>query len=221
MLLTDMFQRAMIESGQFQIPVGTIELSQENFAVLVYRCLGVYNKHVPIDTWLYVNASGGRSYEFDLTNTPTGIPEKIVDYIPIRVSGVPPYYWRENERPQGGYLDVKGELPAVYRKPTWTIPISGEYNVHVTYRHKVTLVPGTDRQPAYEVTTIDDTDMEFLDLLTGKFMQALGRNRKAFTLAELPLTSDADEMVSDGKEREERALEGIFENKKKWYLAWG
>lgn len=224
MQFVEMFQRVLVESGQFLISPTKIELKEDNFALLVNVCLGIYNQHVPIDRWFNINVATTRQFEFTETSTDirghlTGIPEKIVDYIPIRISGVYPFYLREYDRPKSN-LDIKTEMPAVYRKPVFTVPIQGEWDIQATYRHKVTQIPNVE-DGKFEVVSIDDTDSEFLELLCGKFMQALGRNRRAFTLSPLPLVSDASDMVSEGRDKEEKALEAIFENKKKWYLAWG
>ena len=76
----------------------------------------------------------------------------------------------------------------------------------------------TSPAPYYDLPGITHRDHRFLKLMQGRFMQALGRSRKAFTLNDLPITSDAAEMVSSGKEIETEAITEINESGK-WWLA--
>ena len=72
----------------------------------------------------------------------------------------------------------------------------------------------------YRVDTITDADDEFFEILTGKFMKALGRSRRAFTINELPITMDASELVSEGDEMIRAAEESLVEKEMKLYLAY-
>jgi hypothetical protein len=218
MTLQELFDRVMINSGQFEFGNDRIDLQEEKFKILTEMCVGVYNGYSPINTHIFKEINFSRQYTFTESNTPEGIPEEIVDLVPVRISGVLPYYLREYDRPKS-QLDIKVEFPFVYRKPTLTVPISAEYDLHVIYKHKVTSIGDSD-QPKYEIKTLSDGEDEFINLVTGKFMQIIGRNRRAFTLNELPITSDAAELVSEGKEIEREALEDLIENKGKFYLAW-
>jgi hypothetical protein len=76
----------------------------------------------------------------------------------------------------------------------------------------------TSPVPYYDIPHITSRDHRFLKLVQGRFMQALGRSRKAFILNDLPITSDAPEMVSTGKEIEKEAIDEMNESGK-WYMA--
>jgi hypothetical protein len=43
-------------------------------------------------------------------------------------------------------------------------------------------------------------------------MKTVGRSRRAFTMDDLPISADADTLVSDGKEKEDKALEDLQNN---------
>jgi hypothetical protein len=77
---------------------------------------------------------------------------------------------------------------------------------------------GTSPVPYYDLPDITYKDHRFLKLVMGRFMQGLGRSRKAFILNDLPITSDAVEMVSSGREIENEAKTEMEENGK-WYMA--
>ena len=217
MTLDEMFDRIIIETGQFQIPRDRVELDIPRFKTLVERVVGIYNGYSPVNIHLYKNLTS-RQYTFTAENTPEGIPEYIVEAIPVRISGVVPFLINTYNRPTET-VSPKIEYPYVYRKPTLTVPASAEYDLHVLLKHKVTRIPDSDTE-SYEVVTISDDEDEFIDLLTAKFLIGLGRSRRAFTLQEIPLVSDAADLVSEGKELEAEAMENLIENKGKWYLAW-
>jgi len=208
-----MFQRVLLESGQF-ILKEKVELDVEAFKVLVNQVLSIYNHYVPIEKHLFKEVNYSRQYIFTDTNTVEGVPENIVDLIPVRIWGVYPFYLRGYDRPKT-YLDIKIEFPWEYRKPILTVPVSAEYDLHAIYFHKM-----REANCIVQVDTIDDTHQEFFRLLTGKFLKALGRSRRAFTLTDLPITIDADNLVREGEEMEMKAMENISSNVMKWYLAW-
>ena len=59
-----------------------------------------------------------------------------------------------------------------------------------------------DELTMWEIKNLEKSEkvMDFINLCTGKFMIALGRSRRAFTLNELPFQMDTAEMVGEGQE---------------------
>lgn len=216
--LNQMFQKVLVQSGQFLIPDTVIELKIDKFKLLVEQTLGVWNNYVPVDKHIYKNLDSGRQYTFT-SNDPDGIPRNIMDLQPIRISGVAPFFLSEYGR-LGDSMEIKKSFPWEYRRPTLTVPITGEFDLHCIYDHIITVDNTTGGEPAYKVDTITVQDDEFFEILTGKFLQALGRSRRAFTLNELPITVDGSELVSEGKTMEDEAKADLIENKSKFYLAW-
>ena len=80
------------------------------------------------------------------------------------------------------------------------------------------MVTGLGSNPYYDLPNITYLDYKFLKLVQGRLMQALGRSRKSFILNDMPVTSDAAEMVSIGKELEQEAMTEMYESGK-WYMA--
>lgn len=219
MNLNEIFNKVLVLSGQFLIPDSVIELRVDKFKFLVEQVLGIINNYNPVDKYLYKDLSAGRQYTFTALNTPDGIPDNIVDVTPVRISGVAPYFLAEYAL-GGSELDVKKSFPWVYRNPILTLPINAEVQIHAIYHHKITVDNVAGGEPAYKVSTLNANDDDFFELLTGKFLQALGRSRRAFTLNDLPITVDGAELVSEGKQMCDEALNDLIENKSKWYLSW-
>ena len=214
-----MFERCVLMSGQFLIPDAALELQIDRFKILVEMTLGAYNGYCPIDQHVYKSITQGRQYTFTAENSPEGIPLDIVSAVPVRISGVSPFFFSgEFGRPSQS-VQAKVEYPFVYRAPTLTVPASAEYDLHCIFNHKVVEVAGVEPQD-YEVTTLSDQDDEFLDLLQARFLIALGRSRRAFTVSEMPISVDASELVAEGKDLEAEAMTEIKDEKAKWYLAW-
>lgn len=221
MKITEMFDRVLLMSGVFLMPQDKVELNIQNFKLLVEMTVGVYNGYVPRDLHARVPILSSRQYTFtdafSANGEELGIPEYVIDALPVRISGVVPYFFTgEYQRPPQTVTE-KVQYPFVYRKPVLTVPASAEYDLHLMYFHKVTKVQDSED---WEVKTLSDADDEFLELLQAKFMMALGRSRRAFTMQDLPITVDASDLVAEGKALEEEAMEEIKEEKGKWYLAW-
>jgi len=66
----------------------------------------------------------------------------------------------------------------------------------------------------------EGADRIFIDLVIGKFLQKVGRSRRAFVLNDLPIVTDASELVGEGIEREREARERLYEQSN-WYDAIG
>jgi len=212
-LLKELFDRILIETGQFQIPDNKIELKIDRFKTLTETCLGIYNQYSPIDKHFYVNISGNRSYDINAAITGMNdVPEYIADLVPIRIAGTYPFIvFGMNTGP----LKVKSEFPWEYRKPTLTVPVDGEYDLHGVFFHKIVDLGNGE----YDLPTISDGNDGFINLTIGKFMRALARNRRAFTVEALPITTDASDLQSEGEAMVEKAMENL-ESNIKFYLAY-
>lgn len=118
----------------------------------------------------------------------------------------------------------KSQFPWVWRSPTLYIPYSADVEVVAVWHHRIFEIPASeseDGQTNYRVDTVDYGNDEFFDLLEGMFLKALGQSRRAFTMNDLPIVSDADTLASDGKAMIDQAIEDLRTNKSKFYLAYG
>lgn len=116
----------------------------------------------------------------------------------------------------------KSNFPWVYQHKTLYIPYSADVEILAFFKHPIINVEAdSDTSEKWELPTIDYNEDTFFDLLQGMFLKAIGNSRKAFTLNDLPLTTDGAEIASEGQSLEESAMEELRNNKAKFYLAYG
>lgn len=217
MEINEIFQYVLDQSGQFIISPDNIELNVNRFVSLTKLALSTYSRYNPHIVHLFKSLEGDRQYEFTEANTPEGIPDNISDIIPARVSGLPPFFLRNPDSD----VEIKTQFPWKYRKPVLTVPVDAKYDITAVYNHRLKKETDSYGKTLWTVDTINiEEDEVFFDLLTGRFLRGLGSSRRAFTMDDLPITTDSADLVSDGKDMEERALEALKNEKHAFYLAW-
>lgn len=195
----------LIESGQFLLTKDGIELDSTTFLPIVKKALAIYSRYMPPTLRFNVSTS---TYEYTFAEP---IPRWVSDLIPVRITGVP---WFVPDRFTWEY--VKRYFMWRYEKPTLYVQVAGQFEVECVYDHLV--VVGED--DGISLPSITEADDWFFKLLTGYFMQGVGRSRRAFTLNEVQAVLDGTELVSDGKAMEDEAYDWLKTNGK-WYLAIG
>ena len=200
MTLTEIWQKLLLDSGQY-LYESALGLDPDNvkFEVFVKSVLAIYSKYIPVEKQFNLNISGS---SYDFTGSEYGIPNWVSEVILVSL-------------PLLGISDITNTSPDVnvffeYRKPILYVSIAGTYDVTALFNHII---------EDDNVESIDESDDLFFKLLTAKFLQMIGRSRRAFTLNDLPVTMDAPELISEGKELEQEALEELGEQSK-WYLSW-
>jgi hypothetical protein len=222
MTIADMLTKILTETGMHLLLPATVEsyiMSTTSFIQLVKSTLSPINGSMPKVVWnTIVVADSFKTYS-------TNIPEAITEIVPIYIFGVASrtivnMIMGQSQRRAYQSSSPQGKVPYPweYEKPTLYVAGDGEYAVKELSYYSVTEI--SEGSGTYEVVGIDDNFDEFFKLLKGKFMQAVGMSRRAFTLNELPVTMDADTMVSEGKDLETEALEDITDTNSKWYEAW-
>jgi len=228
MKLKEMFDRVLIESGHFLMK-DDIELDIDKFAVLVKACLGKLNQYAPHHERFTISISyaglGGIAYTFDKTFRGHGEPDWISDVIPVRLAGVNPFYFQSTTSVTNSELEQKRQFPWDYIKPNLYVPIGSVYEITAVWNHKLVNVTYKDPNSTVlrtemEVTTIGDKSDQFFKILQGRFMQALGRNRRAFTLNDIPVTMDSADLVSEGQAMEQQAEQDLADQAHKFWLAY-
>ena len=219
MNLRDIFDRILTESGQYLFTLDGIELKVHSFKHLVQSTLHDYNKYSPKGVKMFANIEGSREHTFtedseDCNGNVVGIPDWLSDAVPIRISGTVPFLLRPENRinPE---LQCKNTLPFQYNKPILTVSVSAEYIVEAVFRHRLVCkedTPNTNDPKQWEIKTLTEEDGDFFGLLAARFMKTVGRSRRAFTIEDLPISADADTLVSDGKEKEAEVIEDLQAN---------
>lgn len=221
-----MFQRVRIESGQYLVPVETLELDRDRFRVLVDACIQTYSKQHPVELKYNLDITS-RSFTFVAgtiaDGNTIGIPQDVLDIVPITIAGLSPFFLREFEERTSRDLDDKVSFPWEYRQQVNTlfVPIQGRYDISSIHDHIIREEGDTASTKEFFVDTITFRDDAFFKLLQGKFLMALAHSRRAFTLQDLPILTDAAELVGDAKLMIEEATTSLNEEESKWWLAWG
>lgn len=221
MTIDELESRVLIESGQFLIGASNIELNRTNFIALTKSTLAPLNGYFPVVKevtrtistldYTYVTPVNGDAMAY--------IPEWISDLSPLRVLGATDPFVSVSLIGMGKPWNAmeKQSFSHRYIKPVLYIPIACTCSIKEVYYHHITGASNLE-----EISTLDDYAKGFqyyLDLLTGRFMQALGSSRSAFVLNDVPITMDASDMISRGKEKETQALTDMAENQL-FYLSW-
>ncbi|MHA2202617.1 MAG: hypothetical protein ACW991_02900 [Candidatus Hodarchaeales archaeon] len=225
MELKEIFDRVLIDSGQFLITTEDIEMNSSTMLILVRSVLAIYGQYSPIIKWFNIEIQGAtRAHTFtesglDADGNEIGIPKFISEVVPVEVLGTYTYYLWDNTRYTSQELIDLKPYPFRYNSPTLYVPGLARYDIYAGFTHKIRTVV-EDSKTHHYFDTITDEDDTFFKLLTARFLKGLGRSRRAFTLNELPIVSDASELVTEGDSLEEKAMEELTEAKSAWWMGW-
>jgi hypothetical protein len=227
--ITDMFDRVVLKSGQFVLKRRNIDIDIDAFRLLVEDTLAIYSRAVPFDkTYRIPIGAAIRQFTFDEFFDPevARVPDWLSEVTPVRPIGpsvstfgvVAGISEAHNVNPN---LIDPTQAPWNYTKPVLTVPFSSHYTVIAVYNHWIEdIKEENDNKPVYAVPKITFADSVFFDILTAKFIQGVGRSRRAFTLNDMPIIMDADAMINEGETMFEKAMEDI-QNVQKFYLGSG
>lgn len=226
MNVLEMWNRCLIESGQFLLDTAGVQLDQERFVTLVKSVTGFWNEQSPVTDKFNLSLQQGFAHTFNTNSNQYGIPEAIVSAVPLELAGTIPVglFEEMSMSPTGSFFNHspysrgstdKKAIPIEYRKPKLWVPVTGTYDIHAMYNHEVVKENGE-----WKVKTISHNDYKFHEFLRAKFLIAVGRSRRAFTIDELPIKTDASELVAEGLRLEETMKQEIKEDSD-FYLAWG
>jgi hypothetical protein len=105
-----------------------------------------------------------------------------------------------------------------YEKPILFVTETGGMDITAAYKYQ--RIESYDSQGNLEdiefVSMEPGKDSIFIDLVIGKFLQAVGRSRRAFQLNDSPIQYDATELVAEGVERYAQATEQLYEQSEWW-----
>lgn len=237
MKLSEIIETTLVDSGQFI--VGDIEamfLDTEKFWLLVQTVLVTYQRHRPYKWNETVQVSKTHTFteQFEDDSVPEEqriktktIPEWVSEVLPVGVGNVYNNNFALNNVANAaatGFSRSEAREPMQwvwkYTKPTLYIPYTGRVDILCVSKY----ICNKEFSTGGDLRDVDIVGLEhsriFMDMVTGKFMQAIGRSRRAFTLDDLPVTSDSDSLVSEGKELYDNAYE-LLEDRNDWSLAIG
>lgn len=233
MRLSEILDYVMVESGQWVVgDLDDLSLSYERFWVLCRSVLNTYHKSIPYTKSenIYIT----KSYTFQKVWDDDSLPlneRTLIKDIPSWVSSVLPVGYSAITNMALGIqlfqsLD-NSKAPQQptnwiwrYEEPTLYVPYTGELDVRWHSNYPYQLIKG-DSGLLVDVDIQGlQSDEAFFKIMTGKFLQAIGRSRRAFTLTDIPVNMDSDSLVSEGKDLEAEGRE-LLEARTHWHFAIG
>lgn len=223
MNVKDIFNRIIQKSGQYLLSTNNIEINIDSFRILVEDTLSIYNKASPYDKEFTVDAND-RRVNFEDTDEQFVEVGRIPDWI-AKATPILNYSTGANPNFLAPAFSHNNIIPSEpieaihkYHKPCLIVNISGNWEVIGVWNHKVQKIPiEAGGKQEYEVKTITVEDYVFFDLLKAMFLSGIGLSRRAFTMDNLPISMDADSLVSDAESQLATAKEEL-QNVQKFYL---
>lgn len=239
MLVTEIFDKIVNESGQFIYLPDELEINQDIFRSLVKVSLGTYSKYSPVESRIQINVLN-QAYTFPINTTKQtngsfltssvelkARPRWIADAMPLLVNSttLAANLLLNSLGINGSSLQHESYEPKIpymskYIDGVLYLPAPGNYDILCCYDHEIIQDATDPVNPIYSVPSISDIDDDLVKLILGKFLIALGRNRRAMVLSDIPITTDALDLVQEGKTLEDEAILSISENQSKFYLAY-
>jgi hypothetical protein len=221
--ITKIWERTIVNASQFILRKDKIEIDPDSFRILVEDCIEEYNKARPYSKE-YDIYTGSNTYVFNSNLDPelNRVPDWLAECVPVRtyLNGIASVGLNYNQN-SNQELVVATQYPYVYKKPTLTVPLVGNHKIVAVYKHIIEEKDSAQEgRKEYHLNTITLADTWFFKLLLARFMKGIGRSRRAFTLSEITITTDADALVADGEALEDKTIEDM-NNNKKIYLGLG
>lgn len=191
MVLNDIKEYLLVNSLQYFIGADDIEVTDTVLTQLSTRALSFYSNWKPLFAQETIDID---SYNKDLKLTTNG----------KRILGVQAIYYIE---PILGGPEARVDWNWDYNKD------SGLFRSQVQGTYTFELLVSN------ELSNLDLTDTEYLDLLQGLYLMYVGSSRKAFNLGEQPFENDGTDIYQAGQELWEKTLESLQNEQQSWYLA--
>jgi len=235
MNLDDLIDYVMTESGEFIVgDLETTQIDRHRFHLIAKRALALYGRYRPLTKRL--NLIIDRSVDLSLDPS-SDVPDWISRVVPVGTGGTEEATGMSAAAfVYGNALGNEGFHDTVYSRPK-TRSMPWEYNAPVLsvygpndlydvtahYRRDFADVErNTDTNKVIKANLpgISYDDDLFLEMCVGYFLIALGRSRRAFTLNDLPVTMDGDQLVSEGDEKL-RTVREMLQEQSSWHHAIG
>jgi len=211
--LTEIIDYVMLETGQFIVgDISNINIDKNRFWLIVKRALKYQDKYKPISKRESVYTQNG-TYVYN----PEFAPEFITSVYPIGLSN--PFTYMFDNDP----LAQRTTIVFRYVKPVLTVTSAFQVEVLAHYHRNYTIEydsVDTSKIVDVDIENIDVDDTAFMDMVKGYFLVALGKSRRAFTISDFPVTSDAQEMIAEGQSLIDDAKDSLQE-RGSWWIGIG
>lgn len=228
MKLSDLTELILIESGEFILgdDIANTNLSLNKFWRVVKRSLKLYSQYRSCIRKQNIEVANG-FYTYTEAGSTYGIPDWISSVIPVGLSNTAAMYNYYMNVPYNKeeytMLEIPRKFHWKYESPTLYVTENGKMDVTEHHQHSYTESFESDGASIAEVdmpTLTEGEDRLFIDLVMSLFLLSIGRSRRAFTLEDLPISMDGEELVREGNELWEKTMEKL-QNQSNWWEALG
>lgn len=209
MKLSELYDLVLLELGQHQVEdLIREEIPLDKFYLLAKSSIDYCTKYRPLQKTrvIYINKT---TYEFD--------PE----YAPLTIDRVVSTYGETDllATTEANMVRLNSHIPTLpqqywrYERPLLISGIQGLVSVRGYYNYEFIKVHGGNDWDIPDLTL--DANSEF-KMVQAKLLMTLGRSRRAFTMNEIPINTDASELYNEGQQLWESTKEAI-QIASKWY----
>lgn len=205
MTYEDILDLIFVETGQYISDLDSTLLDKPKVVRMIKKELATYSRYKPKTVIKPLSLYNGKTFD-----------ETIDGEVPRFISSINTERMQANPAATSLFNNIPRPISNYYwryHKPVlyFTFP-SGLYETTYLVDYKY-----DDDDDLIEGMEPDVYDNFFTELLIGRFLMSVGRSRKAFTVDELPINTDADAMVSTGESMYEKALNELRINSKFWH----
>lgn len=215
MKLSELADILLVRTGQYIAgDLSSADLDIQKFWRIMKIEVAKYDKYSPIvrKQTLYIN----NSYPFSDSDL-YGKPLWISKVIPTSLFVAPTWVFQTSNS-----LRKPLEFTWRFEDDILYTSVPGEVEVTGAYRREVIEITNSQNVIIdYSISSLSEMDTTFIDLCHGRFLMSIGGARRAFNIEGLPITTDGQELMRDGKEIYASANTSLSENSQKWYLALG
>jgi hypothetical protein len=191
MKLSELQNYLLINSNQHFIGSDNIEITNEILLGLVSRAISLFSQYRP------------EIYYTRITVT-MGSPLKLKQIDGKNVQSV---------------LDLYVVNPLLNDGESARVPF--KWNYDKPSKNLVSMFSGTYYAKVLCDVSLDDinyTDIEFLNIILAQYLQYLGELRNSFKFDDLPIDTNAEVLISNGKDLLEKTLETLSTDHGRWSL---
>lgn len=240
MTFDELYEYVRVYSGNFIIPEEAMEVGLNQFHLLLKNSIGWYQRYTPLVFTFNINTHGSVNYTFVGYEYPRAgdwqvplIPKKLSDVFPVYATFYNPFTYLAVASGNATLTSLSSapKAPFIWRydadKGQLHLDRGGELEIKATYYHpiierteEITTETGeVITRHIVDLPSINPTDIDFLDMITARYLLVLGRARSLFQYSDSTVTFDAQGLISEGSNMLQAAQQSIIDNAK-FYLAW-